>query len=232
MPQGYFPDNTNVFTFNNTPQPTTVVLLGFDLYYKLYDNLDGSATVQYQTDEDKINNLTTPGISDLTSIGFKRLYALPAGYAKGDTIPTPTSPLVGLPSPPLAATNFAVSIAFNAAGTGTGSPPTQDYFPGVFVAGQTSPEIQLARYLPDPNNTGSYILKGFGTGDFALTDGIQNGGDVPDSAITNTTSPAAPQPLLLAIYAIAYGQLPDFTNTLYSTPVPLGTIPLNVTFTQ
>lgn len=221
-----------MFTFNNTPQPSTVVLLGFELYYKLYDNLDGTATVQYQTDEDKINNLSNPGISDLTSIGFKPLYALPAAYTQGNTIPTRTSPLVPLPSPSLAVSSFAVDIPLGVAGSGSGTPPAQDFYPGVFVNGQSSPEIEIARYLPDPNNSGSYILKGFGKGDFALTDGIQNGGDVPNSAITNTTAPAAPQPLLLAIYAIAYGQLPDFTNTLYSTPVPLGTIPLSVTFTQ
>lgn len=231
VPQGYFPDNTNVFTFNNTPQPSTVVLLGFELYYKLYDNLDNPATVQYQTDEDKINNLLNPGISDLTSIGFKPLYALPAAYVQGNTIPTRTSPLVPLPSPSLAASSFAVDIPLGVSGSGTGSPPAQDFFPGVFVAGQASPEIQVARYLPNPQNTGSYILKGFGSGDFALTDAIQNGGDVPNTAVANSTT-GVPQSLLLAIYAIAYGQLPDFSNTLYSTPIPLGTIPLSVTFTQ
>lgn len=220
-----------MFTFTNTPQPSTVVLLGFELYYKLYDNSSTTALQTYQSEEDKINNLSNAGISDITQIGYKPLYALPSAYTQGDTIPTRQPPLIPISDPTVAATTFSVTIPFNTAATGTSAPPSQNFFPGVFVGNSSTPTVQIARYLPNPNNSSAYILKGFGSGDFAATDGTQNGGDVPDTAIA-AISPGVPQSLLVGIYAVAYGRLPDFSNTLYSTPVPLGTIELsNVTFT-
>lgn len=225
VPGSYNPADSNIFEFFNASQQNPDTFLGFELYYKFYDP---NNTTGYLSDETSLTNGQT-GPSQIASLGYKPLYVWPSGYVVGDTIATRQPPLISITDTALKGTQFAVTIPFSVAVSVSGSPPKSDIFPGVFVNGQNTPSVQVARYLPNPESPGNFLLRGFGGGDFRTTDGLSNGGDVPDSVIQSATTGVS-VPIVLGLYAIAYG-LASLTTPLYSVPVPLGTMQYYVEFT-
>ena len=231
VPTGADASGNNVFAFENQPQVDPGDFYGFEIYYKFYDstpgNPNGSASIQYQNDSTQLSSTVT-GPSQLISLGYRRAYVYPSGYQQGAAITLPTTPLIPVTDPSLKTSTFPVTISFATAVSG-GSTNT---YPEVLVNGQPI-GVLMGRYLGNPPGsgitTGTNILEGFGSQDFALDQGPNNGaspvGDLPASIITEASG-GQNVSMILGLYAIAYG-LVNFTTPVYSTPTPLDYVAYN-----
>lgn len=209
---------------------------GFEIYYKFYRDDTG---IQYRQDSTTLSTAET-GPSQLLNLQYRRAYLYPPNY-QGQQISQPTIPLIPVSDSTLKTSPFIVTIDFR----NNVSPKASAYYPVVAINGtnltiqvgsQSSP-LRIARYFADPAEplgSGKYVVEGFGTGDFAYDQGMDNGmsppGDIATSLITEANnSPGGTMQMIIGLYAIAYG-LVNLTTPIYSQPIPIGYLTFNASF--
>lgn len=228
------------FTFTNVPQTSPDDFYGFEIYYKFY--ADDTGALYQQQSTSLTPDLT--GYSQLVNqFGYRRAFSLPPGYTQGTQISQPSVPLIPVTNSALKTSQFTTTIDFS--GMGSGGSSKTSYYPHVAIngtpvtiqIGALSSPLTIARYMADPTQaagSGQYILHGFGTGDFATDQSIQNGlvppGDVPQTLIADAENYGTIS-MIIGLYAIAYG-LYNLTTPIYSTPTPLGYLTFQATYTS
>ena len=229
----------SLFTFINTPPDPSYTLLGFEVYYKLYDNTGGQLPGTYITDTSQFTAATyaTPGYAPLVSEGYQRLAAFPAPavYSVSSGLASSWTPLSSaaattLQQPPMIPissgdrpNSFPVDINFSSSLLST----TQ-YLPAVTAQYQSGTSIVFANgsttlyagrllvptLAPSPIS-GSYYLKGFNpSSSFDKYD--------PDmQAILSSNPTFSGTSMGVGLVVLAYGLDPNVL-TVYSIPVPIG----------
>ena len=232
---------SNIFSFQNTPPSNPdFTLLGFELYYKFYDNTQNLGGTSYNTEAAQFAASTNPlpGTSALTALGYRPLWAAPTSppYEYGDGSPYVPSQH----SPPLfpidsaeRQTTFQASIDFTPTNT------TGEYiYPSISTSYSSDTGIAIARYvtaLSGATAPSGYLttqpgpeLRGFGSQDFTQYDNdlpavLQISGTTPSPYVSPAVADGS---ATLGLFVLAYG-LDQNLNTIYSVPVALGSIPIN-----
>ena len=230
-----------LFTFANTPPDPTYTLLGFEVYYKLYDNTSPGQTAlqSYFNDTSQFTAATyaTPGIAALLSEGYQRLAAFPSttGYPVSTAgtatwVALSASQASTLQQPPMIPissgdrpNSFFVHIDFS-----QNRLTTTPNLPAVTAAYQSGPTIVFANgsttlyagrlVIPTSGSTlpsGTYYLKSFGAQSFDKYDP-----DLPSTIASQPSGTTIPS-LGVGIVVLAYGLDPNVL-TVYSIPVPIG----------
>ncbi len=231
-----------LFTFFNTPPDPSYTLLGFEVYYKLYDNTGGQLPGTYITDTSQFTATTyaTPGYAPLVSEGYQRLAAFPStasnqyqvsSGATTNWIALQSSAASSLQQPPMIPISSAdrpntfianLDFSSNYLGTLPNLPAvTAHYQSGIaIVFANGASTLYAGRLLVPtsaPNTTinGNYVLKGFGTS--ASFDKYD-----PDmQAILASNPNFSGTSMGVGLVVLAYGLDPNIL-TVYSIPVPIG----------
>ncbi len=221
-----------LFSFTNTPPDPSYTLLGFELYYKLYDDTSSQLLGAYISDTSQFTaaNYATPGVAVLVAEGYQRLVGfLPSVGYTVSTYSNPTylsasqaSALQQLPMIPVSigdrATAFTVQISFQ----GYLSSPLDNWVPTItangggitFANGGTV--LDAGRLLTESfSGSPQPYLKGFSPKSFSNLDP-----DMPPS-LTALSVNSTIANLGVGLVALAYGFDPNIL-TVYSIPVPIG----------
>lgn len=233
----------SIFQFNNTIPNPSYSLLGFEVYYKVYDNSSSLAGGAYFTDTSAFTSSTyaTPGFAPLTSEGFRRLVAFPSNavypvltgtYAANSSQYLSPSQVQTLQQPPMipitsseAASLFVIKMdGSQLSQTGSFLGITGNYTSsgGLLTFANGSQQLSAGRMLVPTTGAGANntYLKGFATSSSASSFDAYDP-DMQSSGIgTSATS------IAIGLVVLAYGLDPN-VQQVYSIPVPIGYITLS-----
>ncbi len=208
--------------FSNAYQNNLSIFNGYEVYYKIYDPLSGSAA-RYQND---ITSMTATGadFNTLNSLGFRRLFFSTSYTDAASFIHDSSRPAF---SPDSSLLNQDYRIRFNLQ-----QDVSPTYLAEPFLSSFTYssvPYIYRWVYNDSPSGAGTetYTQKQFGLGSFDIYDS-----DLP-STVSSADLSISDYYFYISYYIMSFGRdTYDITSLVYSVPVYLGTIKFKCSLTD